>query len=89
MCWRSQNGPTLKEAFDGGPDVACRFQEIQMSRVSVAYLCPCHMSNSRNGPVACQIPEMALSQVNKLKVACQFKKWPFLPVDFRGLVPYL
>ena len=59
VCWRSQNGPTLKEAFDRGPDVVCRFQEIQMSRVSVAYLCPCH------------IPEMALSHVLFQKWPCR------------------
>ena len=61
-------------ALDGGPHVACRFQEMLMSHVSVPYLCPCHISNLRNGPVACRIQEMVLSHVNKLNVACRIQE---------------
>ena len=39
----------------GLPNVACRFLEMAMLHVSVAYFpqCQCHMSNLRNGYVRC------------------------------------
>ena len=39
--WVKQVGGPLM----GGPDVACRFKEMTMSHVSVAYFPQCHMSN--------------------------------------------
>ena len=34
-------------------NVACRFYEMAMSHVSVAYLPSCHLSNLRNSHVSC------------------------------------
>ena len=46
-------------ALDGRGGCTCRvsifFKKCLLSHVSVAYLCPCRMSNLRNGPVACRI----------------------------------
>ena len=58
LCWpggeggEGGGGYTQKGPLTGARHVACRFYEMLMSHVSVAYLCPYRMSNVRNIPVA-------------------------------------
>ena len=69
----------------GRSHVACRFQEISMSHVAVAFFPPCHMMNSRKAHVACHYIFQLLFDVTKRPMSPWIKReMSCHPESFRG-----
>ena len=64
----------------GVPKVTCRFYEMAVSHVSLAYFPQCHMSNLSKGYVTCHY--ICNPHVASLDVTCRILKIPMSPYRF-------
>ena len=72
----------------GGLDVACRFEDMPMSHVSVAYFLPCHICQFKRNHVPCHyffLPPCPMWP--KIMLHVDFKKGPCRCVEFKGRGP--